>query len=431
MKQISDKTWLLLILLAGLARGGLLWQRYDNLAKDPDGYRAIAQFVAVGSGYVHPKTNAPTAYRPPTYTILLAMIDALGLGQAGVAVVHLLLGTSTIYLTWSIGSRLGLARLSLLAAGLIAIDPILLQQTTLVMSETLATFLVALLFRVATPDLRHLESEMFSRSRLFTVGIIFGVAALCRPTMWAFGALVTVWWFWKHCQWKQWLQAAPVVAGVLLIVSPWGVRNTIVFGTPILTTTHGGYTLLLGNNPVYYDEVVSGKWGAVWSGDSLQRWQKHLETEIEKADPRITTEVERDRWMYSRARHNIAEQALLFFQACLLRLGRGLWGVLPLTGSDTNFAAVLRGSVALFYVTVFCGMLLGMFSLKKENRAAWIPLLLLIAAFTLVHTCYWANLRMRAPLMPVIALLFAQGCLALKQRRQASLKTGKSNSRLA
>ena len=36
------------------------------------------------------------------------------------------------------------------------------------------------------------------------------------------------------------------------VVSPWVIRNRLVFGRWIATTTHGGYTLLLGNNPDFY-----------------------------------------------------------------------------------------------------------------------------------------------------------------------------------
>ena len=40
-------------------------------------------------------------------------------------------------------------------------------------------------------------------------------------------------------------QAGVLVLGLSLVVVPWGIRNLIVFGRPIITTTHGGYTLLL------------------------------------------------------------------------------------------------------------------------------------------------------------------------------------------
>src|SRR5438874_11851777 len=56
------------------------------------------------------------------------------------------------------------------------------------------------------------------------------------------------------------------------MLTPWAVRNAWSFGEPVWTTTHGGYTLALANNPIYYAEVLDGPPGAVWSGANQQRW---------------------------------------------------------------------------------------------------------------------------------------------------------------
>ena len=39
---------------------------------------------------------------------------------------------------------------------------------------------------------------------------------------------------------------------IVIVLSPWMIRNLVVLGEPVWTTTHGGYTLALANNPVYY-----------------------------------------------------------------------------------------------------------------------------------------------------------------------------------
>ena len=57
-----------------------------------------------------------------------------------------------------------------------------------------------------------------------------------------------------------------------LVISPWMIRNLLVFGEPVWTTTHGGYTLALANNPVYYREVLNGPPGRVWTGHDQWLW---------------------------------------------------------------------------------------------------------------------------------------------------------------
>lgn len=73
----------------------------------------------------------------------------------------------------------------------------------------------------------------------------------------------------------------------------------------------------------------------------------------------------------------------------------------------------LRYAVGLWYAATFALAAVGWWSLGKHIwRRPWLWGLLLVAAFTLVHTVYWTNLRMRAPLVPVIALWAAVGLAA-------------------
>ena len=52
------------------------------------------------------------------------------------------------------------------------------------------------------------------------------------------------------------------------VLAPWAVRNALVLGEPVWTTTHGGYTLALANNEVYYRDVLGGSPGQVWYGQT-------------------------------------------------------------------------------------------------------------------------------------------------------------------
>jgi hypothetical protein len=62
--------------------------------------------------------------------------------------------------------------------------------------------------------------------------------------------------------------------------------------------------------------------------------------------------------------------------------------------------------VAAWYVTVYLLAALGVYRLRgKLLRTPWVYGLLLCLVFTAVHTFYWSNLRMRAPLMPFVALV--------------------------
>jgi hypothetical protein len=199
-----------------------------------------------------------------------------------------------------------------------------------------------------------------------------------------------------------------VAAGVAAIVAPWAIRNWLVFGRPIVTTTHGGYTLLLGNNPVFHREELNKPWGTVWSGDSLARWNTAIETEMRQDGIRPHDEVARDRWMSRRAWRNIRDEPAAFLSACWFRFLR-FWNVAPLGAVRQSLPAPLVWGVGAYYSVVTIGFLAGLVLLRREEWPRWMPPALLIASFTLVHLLYWSNARMRAPLIPAIALLATYG----------------------
>ena len=63
----------------------------------------------------------------------------------------------------------------------------------------------------------------------------------------------------------------------------------------------------------------------------------------------------------------------------------------------------------MFYSLEIIAFLFGTITLLRKRQAGWCSLLLVIAAFSLVHLFFWSNMRMRAPVIPAIALIAAAG----------------------
>ncbi|HID24200.1 MAG TPA: dolichyl-phosphate-mannose-protein mannosyltransferase [Planctomycetaceae bacterium] len=401
----------------------------DHLAQDRDAYLAIARNLAAGQGYVSVAGGPPTAYRPPLYPLVLALLLRVGRGTAGIAFLHTVLGVGTVCLTLLLGRRLGLGAGRFLAALLVAADPLLVQYSTFPMTETVFTFLVAALLAAGmslTETSGPAARGMVWRGAL--VGLLFGLCALCRPTIWAFGVLAVAWWCLPRpgrssrrrgpSAGLMGRTALVVAIAAGLTVAPWILRNYRAFGLPIVTTTHGGYTLLLGNNPVFYREVVAQPWGTVWSGESLARWQRSLRRELDAAEPPLRTEPERDRWMYRRAWRTIVREPGWFLRSCWLRFRR-LWSVAPVGPVRDTLPMPAIWAIRSYYAFVTAGLILGLFRLRRIEWRRWMPLVLLIVAFTAVHLLYWSNMRMRAPLVPAIALLCALGLVGAQRHKAA------------
>ncbi|MGQ0635753.1 MAG: hypothetical protein ACT4QC_14150 [Planctomycetaceae bacterium] len=426
----------LVVTLAIAARGLALWRFGDTLQSDPDAYRVVAKSIVAGNGFGFADDfsfGSPTAYRPPLYPCLLALLAwvcggdmALASQAAGLA--QLALGIATVWLTVLCARRLGLGHFSLLAGLLVAVDPLLAYCTAAIMTETLAAFLSILLvwswMRANSP------------AGLFATGFLFGLACLCRPTYWVVGVVVAGGWLAGWCARRMrgarpdpgrllrepfgggavpWKQALTLVTGIGLAVAPWVVRNALVMGEPILTTTHGGYTLLLAHNPVYTRDVVEGSWGAVWKGPSLARWHQSLEEVLGRESPPLdlahkspAVELARDRWMSRTAWQYVRGEPVIALRAGLSLLGR-FWNVVPLSTETRTLPRALVRGLAAFYLAVFVAMLAGLVRLRRYEWLPWWPLVALLVGFTAVHALYWADMRMRAPLVPAIALLAARG----------------------
>jgi 4-amino-4-deoxy-L-arabinose transferase-like glycosyltransferase len=397
LMEHRDLRPLLAVLAAGLlARIAVIAPGFGTLS-DPDMYLPIARSLAAGRGYCI-WDGIPTANRPPLYPILLAPIAGILDGRLlpyGIAALHVALGLGTVALTYLTARRWGYSSTrSTLAAAIVALDPVALVQSRVVMTETLAAFLVAACLAATT--LRGRRGAILS-------GLAFGLGALCRPSLLPGAALVGL----------AWLTVAPgdrrgravgvglFALGVVAVLSPWAVRNAIRFGQPIWTTTHGGYTLALANNPEYYADVVDGPPGAVWSGPNQDAWFDR----VARATAGMTP-TEADRYFQREGLRMLRERPTTFLRASIARLGR-FWGVAP---SALVYGRGLRLATAAWTVPLWIALACG---LLRRDAWRWPAIVapLLILGLTGVHTFYWTDMRMRVPVLPAIALIAAGASL--------------------
>jgi hypothetical protein len=258
------------------------------------------------------------------------------------------------------------------------------------MTETLAAFLLTGAIHAVMHD------------RLRSAGLWFGAATLCRPSLLAC-MMLTVFVRWipiDRTPLKRRFTDSFRIAffcGILLL--PWGLRNLARFGEPVLTTTHGGYTLALANNEVYYEDVVFGPPGAVWTGPRQQAWMDSIGT-----DTVGLPEPEADRRMKAKAFAFIRSHPREFVIACIHRQLR-FWAIAP---SAQVFGSRVRSICALWTIPFW---VFALFSLRHRSTWCW-PTLAIVAVITslaMVHLFYWTDIRMRAPIVPTLAILAGIG----------------------
>jgi hypothetical protein len=365
-----------------------------------------------------------------------------------VAVVNVAAGLITVWLVMRLGEMLGLGRWRFIAGLMTAGNPLLLNALPQPMTEVVFTALATAWWFVLVAEFPQTSARFVIDRNAWRVlriiqplcvGGLFGFAALCRPTIWPLAGLMAVAWVvhrWTCESNEAVVERSPphpnplprrggegtgklaaylFVIGTVFVVAHWIVRNQVVFGRPIVTTTHGGYTLLLANNPVHDAEVVEQPWGATWPGESLERWQRELAVKIHDEIGPDADEWTEDQWMSRQANDYIREHADRFLAAAWHRV-RSLWAILP-RGEGTHLPSALRGSIAAFFACEFFLAVIGMWIIVRRGEwPAWLPGLLLIVTVQGVHLIYWTDTRMRTPLEPVLALLAARACCMLFSR---------------
>ena len=426
------------LVAAFLVRAAALVWGSDSLAEDPDSYARLAVQWSESGVFGFESADGhgvrPTAFRPPLYPWLLSFLVADGqVGREGVALLHLVLGLASVWLTLSIGRRLQLP-CAALAAVAVALDPILLRASQLIMTETLATFAAVVAWRVwlgAVPQGAEDVKDCCLRERFSVrpwllkglLGVILGLSILARPTAapWAALCLVSLA-VAGAAGWKRRLAGSLIAGlGVLVCLSPWTLRNATQLGKPIWATTHGGYTLLLANNPTLFQHFMNNGPSRAWNAEPFHAaWaarHAHQPSELLEADYWLNTSVDRgvvapeprrvadeltdDALAYSAARATIDRQPGLFLVGSLIRIG-WLWALWPNESAHALQTWAIGGWYFAWFVLAVAG---GWRLLPSSRWRGWLPGLLLIVSLTAIHAVFWSNMRMRSPAMPVVYLL--------------------------
>lgn len=412
------------------------------LQTDPDGYLRLANTLVDSGVYgLLDETGFPqaSAYRPPFYPLLLAATIWCS-GSASlwaIAALHASLATLSAALLLNIARSLQL-RAALLTCLLFSFDPLLIRQSQLIMTETAATTLGLFSWWLLIAQERMCpfntpcaqsptpcaQSPVSKWALSILIGCSFGIATLTRPTAAVWLVLLIAYDLIEasllrkfssqhssqnssHQTFQKTIQrTAWYLIGFALVLTPWIARNREYFGKPIWATTHGGYTLLLANNPLLYDHFATGSVSRDWEEDQFHQWWQERR-ENDRSRPAYTQhhrEVLEDQFAQSLAIETIKTRPWMFAWSSLIRVG-WLWTPLPNPRPDSW----IKWPIATWYLALYTLAFLGAWSLGRRNWGTpWWTGWLLLISLTFVHSIYWSNMRMRAPALPLLYLLAAQ-----------------------
>jgi hypothetical protein len=165
-----------------------------------------------------------TAFRPPLYPLVLAGAYVVLGAHVGVAqALNIVLGVGVVVLAALVTNRVAGPRAALLAGALVAVYPPLLANDGPSLAEPLS---LGLLLAVVL---------LLLDERVVAAGAITGLQVLTKPSAQGLAVVLAAWVLWRW----GWRRTLSFGLPLVLVVTPWVVRNWVVLGSPVVVTSNG------------------------------------------------------------------------------------------------------------------------------------------------------------------------------------------------
>ncbi len=407
MSRLTDRNWLLLILLgafalrAASAVGLQHWldgQPGQNflIEGDANGYWDLGNRLAAGESY---ETHLPPrkVLRMPGFPALLAipirLCEALGLQQHVFLVARFMLagvGTLACGLVYWLGCELFDKKTALVAAGLTACLPAMVGFSVVILSETMfAAALLASLIAMA-----RLTKVGFDRDRLMTstwlsltVGAFVAAACMVRPSWLLIGpGFACLYWFFADNRKRATVNAVLMMVGLGAVMFPWALRNHRVTGHWVMTTLWVGPSLYDGLNPNA-------------TGDSDMTFIRTDDLTVRLSEYEVDQHYRQKAWQF------VAENPVRTIELAFVKLAR-FWK--PWPNAAQFQSGWLRAGICLSSVLMIVLAVRGWWVSRGD---VWPTILTVgpILYFAAIHMIFVSSLRYRLPTEYPLCLLVAVG----------------------
>jgi Dolichyl-phosphate-mannose-protein mannosyltransferase len=376
-------------------------------------YNSEANRLARGDGFLEPfdpqalsrgvirEGKDPAADHPPLTVIVLAPVSFVT-SQALIPqrLTMAVLGTVAVVVIGLLARRLAGDRAGWIAAGIAAVYPNLWVNDGLIMSETLATLVVALALFYAYRLIR--DPNVWNA---LIVGALCGLAALTRaelvllvPLLAVPAALVAR----SVATAQRWKLAGIGVLAAAVLIGPWVGYNLSRFKEPTYLSTNDGIALLGSNcDSVYY-------------GDGIGLTDLKCLGPNPRGDQSVDSRIFRDR-AFDYIRDHKKRAVLVAFA----RVGR-TWSVYrPWDMVNYNKGEGREGWVTtlglIAYYPLLIAAVAGWVVMRRRRRRSW-PLLVPALVVTIASAATYGQTRFRVPAEPTIVVLAAVAIAAVVAR---------------
>ncbi|HEY0004541.1 MAG TPA: glycosyltransferase family 39 protein [Pyrinomonadaceae bacterium] len=184
---------------------------------------------------------------PPVYPLFLAVATLGGRFGWTVVIAQALIGTGTAFISYLLAKHLFGERVGLIALLITSVYPYYVWHDASLQETSLFTFLTAL------SVLLLIETGLKRRAWLSALaGVCLALSLLTRASLAPFIVVALAWLLYT----AGLRNTLPALIGFCLVVSPWIIRNEILFGRLVLTS-QAGHFLWIANNPDTFSRYPS------------------------------------------------------------------------------------------------------------------------------------------------------------------------------
>jgi 4-amino-4-deoxy-L-arabinose transferase-like glycosyltransferase len=357
-------------------------------------YGVTANGLAQGQFFRTPFGTAPTAAHPPMTTLVLGLVTILtGVHKDDVIqrLTMAVLGAAVVLFVGLLGRAVAGPWVGIVAAALAAFYPNFWIPNGILMSETLAMLMMALILLAVV---RLVRSPSWFGAVL--LGVACGVEALVRAELILFvpfllipAALTAR----PASLPRRFGLAAVAVLATLVVLAPWVGRNMVTFKDPTYISTGDGLALLGSNCPQAY------------SGQGLGAWHINCVAGINANDESVKSDLLQHAAIQY-AEHHAGRLPVVM----LARVGR-LWDFyepLQIINIDVNEGRPVPAARAglIVYYALLPFAVAGIVVLRRRRLRQWF-LLVPAGVLTVVSALYYGTVRFRAPFEVCLVVLAA------------------------
>lgn len=389
---------LTIVLLVGLClRFGWALSHYERKQPDEQGYYQIAlNLLETGTYCVYKPDGVltQTAFKPPGWPWLTSLAYRVAgtnikVGRSLTA----LLGTLIILATFLLARELFGSRAALWSSCIVALHPILIYWSGVMMTETIFALLCSIGLWL---EVRRDNSPLCC----IISGLLWGFATLIRttalPIAIALGLLQIAF---GSRKWR-----GSLLFFIALFVLPlfWAHRNYKVLGRYGLDF-HGGYTVLIGNMFYKENRVDTDFADTVLKS---QTWYKAAES---------MNEVQRDRYFWRKCREFIVRHPVTTLKQVISKI-KQFWRLYPRQDHDMPHSRRLLFWIAILAETPLFVLCLTGMALYGRSWRLWVLMLVPAVILCLIHAISVSQMRYRLPLTPLMAVFAGAGIVGMLDR---------------